>query len=116
MGCFVSTNGWGVRGEDLRGGKEGAGQLQDGSEETSPPELERSLAAASAAFHEWRGVAFTTRAQTMREAARVLRARAGDYARTMTLEMGKPIVQAEAEIDKCAVACEYYAEHASAKA
>src|SRR6059058_5450805 len=83
-------------------------------EETSPQELERSLAAASAAFHEWRGVAFAARAQKMREAARVLRARAGDYARTMTLEMGKPIVQAEAEIDKCAVACEYYADHAEA--
>src|SRR5438128_7979582 len=83
-------------------------------EETSPQELERSLAAASAAFHEWRSVAFATRAQKMREAARVLRARAGDYARTMTLEMGKPIVQAEAEIDKCALACEYYADHAEA--
>src|SRR6266436_1455232 len=90
------------------------GETLETFEETSPPELERSLAAASAAFHEWRGVAFATRAQKMREAARVLRARAGDYARTMTLEMGKPIVQAEAEIDKCAVACEYYADHTEA--
>jgi len=90
------------------------GETLETFEETSPQELERSLAAAAAAFHEWRGVAFATRAQKMREAARVLRARAGDYARTMTLEMGKPIVQAEAEIDKCAVACEYYADHAEA--
>src|SRR6267143_1082512 len=90
------------------------GETLETFEETSPQELERSLAAAAAAFHEWRGVGFTTRAQKMREAARVLRARAGDYARTMTLEMGKPIVQAEAEIDKCAVACEYYADHAEA--
>ena len=50
-------------------------------EETSPQELERSLAAASAAFHEWRGVAFATRAQKMREAARVLRAPATTGAR-----------------------------------
>src|SRR5438045_994163 len=90
------------------------GETLETFEETSPQELERSLAAAAAAFHEWRGVAFATRAPKMREAARVLRARAGDYARTMTLEMGKPIVQADAEIDKCAVACEYYADHAEA--
>src|SRR5467141_122171 len=90
------------------------GETLETFEETSPQELERSLAAAAAAFHEWRGVAFATRAQRMREAARVLRARAGDYARTMTLEMGKPVVQAEAEIDKCAVACEYYADHTEA--
>src|SRR5467141_2762751 len=90
------------------------GETLETFEETSPPELERSLAAAAAAFHEWRGVAFATRAQKMREAARVLRARSAEHSRTITLEMGKPIVQSEAEIDKCALACEYYADHAEA--
>src|SRR5438445_234355 len=77
------------------------GETLETFEETSPQELERTLAAASAAFHEWRGVAFATRAQKMRDAARVLRARAGDYARMMTLEMGKPIVRGEPESHQC---------------
>src|SRR5262249_18769342 len=63
---------------------------------------------------EWRTTPFRERAVHMREAARVLRERRAEFARTMTLEMGKPIAQGEAEADKCAWACEYYAEHAEA--
>ena len=90
------------------------GEVLERFDETSGRELERILAAAHAAFLEWRTVPFATRAQKMREAAHVLRAHSEAYARTMTLEMGKPIVQAEAEVDKCASTCEYYADHAEA--
>jgi succinate-semialdehyde dehydrogenase/glutarate-semialdehyde dehydrogenase len=83
-------------------------------DEPSERDIERIVAAAHAAFLEWRRVPFGTRAQKMREAARILRARSAAYARTMTLEMGKPIVQGEAEADKCAWVCEYYADHAEA--
>ena len=88
------------------------GEVLETFKETSREDLDRSLAAAHAAFLEWRTAPFATRAQRMREAARVLRTRRAEYARTMTLEMGKPIVQAEAEVDKCAWGCEYYADHA----
>ena len=90
------------------------GEILESFKETSGQELDRILAAADAAFLEWRTVPVATRAQRMLEAARVLRARKAEYARTMTLEMGKPIVQAEAEVDKCAWVCEYYADHAEA--
>ena len=88
------------------------GDVLETFKETSREDLDRFLAAAHAAFLEWRTAPFATRAQRMREAARVLRTRRAEYARTMTLEMGKPIVQAEAEVDKCAWGCEYYADHA----
>jgi len=79
---------------------------------TSAAELERKLATARAAFGSWRAVPFAARAGRLREAARLLRAGKAEHARTMTLEMGKPIAQAEAEVDKCAWGCEYFAEHA----
>jgi succinate-semialdehyde dehydrogenase / glutarate-semialdehyde dehydrogenase len=54
------------------------------------------------------------RAVLMHAAARVLRTGKSEYAATMTREMGKPIVQAEAEVEKCAGTCDYYADHAEA--
>lgn len=80
--------------------------------DTAPDDIDRILSAAQSAFHEWRAQPFAARAPVLRTAAELLRARKADYARTMALEMGKPIVQGEAEIEKCAWVCEYYAEHA----
>ena len=71
--------------------------------ETSPEELERALADGHAAFLDWRARPFAERSVRMREVARLLRERKDAFARTMTLEMGKPIVQGEAEVEKCAV-------------
>src|SRR5882724_12027266 len=79
---------------------------------TSSRELEGILATSHAAFLEWRTVPFKARAERMREAAQTLRRRRAEFARTMTLEMGKPITQGEAEVDKCAWVCEYYADSA----
>ena len=88
------------------------GEVIETFEATSAREVERILATAHAAFVEWRRTPFVTRARHLRNAAEVLKKRKADYARLMTLEMGKPIVQAEAEVDKCAWACEYFADHA----
>jgi succinate-semialdehyde dehydrogenase/glutarate-semialdehyde dehydrogenase len=48
----------------------------------------------------------------MREAATILRARAGEFARLMGEEMGKPVRDGRGEAEKCAWVCDYYAEHA----
>src|SRR6184192_657575 len=90
------------------------GEVLESFQEMTTSEVDRILEAAYTTFHEWRSRPFADRAKKMREAARVLRAAREKYARTMALEMGKPIVQGEAEVEKCASVCDYYAEHAEA--
>jgi succinate-semialdehyde dehydrogenase/glutarate-semialdehyde dehydrogenase len=87
-------------------------EVLDTFPETSPEELERMLAGGHDAFLDWRARPFAERSARMHEVARLLRERKDALARMMTLEMGKPIVQGEAEVDKCAGTCDYYAEHA----
>ena len=62
----------------------------------------------------WQKTGFTVRRRCMQTAAAVLRRRSRELAQLMTLEMGKPVSDALAEIEKCALACEYYAEGAEA--
>ncbi|HSB41807.1 MAG TPA: NAD-dependent succinate-semialdehyde dehydrogenase [Methylomirabilota bacterium] len=88
------------------------GDVLETIEEMSPAQIDRALAATHAAFREWRARPFAARAALMRAAARELRSREAEYATSMTREMGKPITQAEAEVEKCAVTCDYYAAHA----
>src|SRR5581483_2594652 len=89
------------------------GEAVEAFEEASSAEVDRILAGAAAAFGRWRRVSFAERAARMREAARLLRAKRSDYAAVMAREMGKPVTQGEAEVEKCAVGCDYYAEHAA---
>jgi succinate-semialdehyde dehydrogenase / glutarate-semialdehyde dehydrogenase len=63
-------------------------------------------------FIEWRKTIFSDRKKFMLNASEVLRNGTVKYAEILTLEMGKPITQAIAEVEKCAWVCEYYAENA----
>jgi acyl-CoA reductase-like NAD-dependent aldehyde dehydrogenase len=83
-------------------------------EEATSPEIEQALAASAAAFRAWRTASFTDRSSAMRRAAASLRANRDHFAALMTAEMGKPITEAEAEVEKCAWTCDYFAEHAEA--
>jgi succinate-semialdehyde dehydrogenase/glutarate-semialdehyde dehydrogenase len=76
-------------------------------------EVDHALDEAQDAFLAWRERSFAERAIPMRRLAALLRERADRYARLITLEMGKPIAEARAELEKCAWGCEHYAEHAA---
>ncbi len=65
-------------------------------------------------FKEWKKTSFLTRSHLMHNAAKVLRENKRKYAEIMTMEMGKTIMQAEAEAEKCAWVCDYYADNAEA--
>ena len=75
-------------------------------DEMTPRELEQALIAASEAFALWGEAALGERLGVLARAARILRHSKHEYARLITLEMGKPISQAEAEIEKCAWLCD----------
>jgi succinate-semialdehyde dehydrogenase / glutarate-semialdehyde dehydrogenase len=70
------------------------------------------IAQAHAAQETWSGTPLAVRVAYLRKFGEVLRERRERLARLATMEMGKPIVQAEAEIDKCARACDFYADSA----
>ncbi|MFC3067978.1 NAD-dependent succinate-semialdehyde dehydrogenase [Phenylobacterium soli] len=67
---------------------------------------------AHAAWLGWRRTSFAERAERMRAAAAVLRRRQAEFAALMTAEMGKTRTEGLAEIEKCAVNCDWFAEHA----
>lgn len=64
------------------------------------------------AQREWAALDLEQRLQGLRAVAAVLRARADDLGRIITLEMGKPITEARAEVEKCAWNFEHYADAA----
>ncbi|MEU8519901.1 NADP-dependent succinic semialdehyde dehydrogenase [Streptomyces sp. NPDC048577] len=77
-----------------------------------PEEIERRVAAAHDTFRVYRTTTFAERARLMRRAADLLDEDTDDIARTMTTEMGKPIVAARAEAAKCAKTMRWYADNA----
>jgi acyl-CoA reductase-like NAD-dependent aldehyde dehydrogenase len=76
----------------------------------SSVEIDAALNGAADTFRLWRKTQFETRAALMHQAAACLRRDADRLAALITREMGKPIVEAEAEIAKCAFNCDFYAD------
>lgn len=75
--------------------------------------IESILTAAESAFPHWSARPLTERGELLRKVGAQLRRRRDDIQKIMTAEMGKLRKEALAEVDKCADACDYYAEHAA---
>jgi succinate-semialdehyde dehydrogenase/glutarate-semialdehyde dehydrogenase len=80
-------------------------------DEMNGGEVERALSQASAASASWRATSFDQRAALLKRLAVELRLRKPAFARLMALEMGKPVAQGESEVDKCALTCDFFADH-----
>ncbi len=89
------------------------GKVEATFEEHTPEQVEAALEEVTRAFARWRTTPIEERAQHMREAARYLRENKQRLGGLITTEMGKPITQSVAEIEKCAWCCDFYAENAA---
>ena len=87
------------------------GEVRKTFDALTPEELDDRLARAAAAFRSYRRTTLDQRAGWLRAAADLLDAEVDATAELMTLEMGKTLKAAKAEVAKCAAACRYYAEH-----
>ena len=81
-------------------------------QELSEQQLESALETASSCFETWRRRTFAERAAILAKAAAIMRARVDEFARPVTLEMGKLIGQARGEVVLSADIIDYYAKNA----
>ena len=82
--------------------------------ETSDEQIDAILDRALRAAVLWRGVPVTERAEAVRSLGKAMRERGDELARLATREMGKPLAQSRAEVEKCAWTCEWFADHGPA--
>ncbi|MDN3594096.1 NAD-dependent succinate-semialdehyde dehydrogenase [Zunongwangia endophytica] len=88
------------------------GEVVEEFKEYTKEEVNAAIERADNRFKTWRKVSYDEKRDLMLNAAKELRENQRAYAEDITTEMGKPISQAMAEIEKCAWVCEYYAENA----
>lgn len=81
-------------------------------DDLSDADMQKAIEKSHSAFVGWKQTSFSDRAGLLKEVGRLLRERKEDLARTMALEMGKPLKNGIAEAEKCALVCDYYAEEA----
>jgi acyl-CoA reductase-like NAD-dependent aldehyde dehydrogenase len=81
-------------------------------DELVPEQVEDAIAAAHRAWEGWARTSLPERGQVMHRVTSYLRENKSRFSRLISMEMGKPIAEAEAEIEKCAMACDFFADNA----
>jgi len=89
-----------------------SGEVLETFEPYNERQINEALEEARHAFVQWRATPFAERANHLHSIASYLRDHQAELARLAVLEMGKSITEAEAEVEKCAWSCDYFAEHA----
>jgi succinyl-CoA reductase len=79
---------------------------------TPTEHISEIVSSAKSAFQGWKKKDLVERCDYIRTLAKILKKNKEDYAHIITEEMGKPIIQSYAEIEKCCWLCEYYSEYA----
>lgn len=88
------------------------GKVLETFEELTDEQLEKALATAATCFEKWRRTNFSERAAVVTKAAAIMRTRIDEFARPVTLEMGKLFDQARGEVELSADIIDYYAQNA----
>ncbi len=78
----------------------------------SPTEINAILSIAEEGYHRWKSTSIKARCRLLQNLVQIFEDDKQTYAKQITLEMGKPIVQSLAEIEKCATLCSFYASNA----
>jgi acyl-CoA reductase-like NAD-dependent aldehyde dehydrogenase len=90
------------------------GEVMQRFDEFTEAEVDSALSEAADCFRTWSVTGFDQRSRLMHAAAEYLRNNVDRFAKIITLEMGKPITESQAEVKKCAWNCDFYADNAAA--
>ncbi|MGE5335132.1 MAG: NAD-dependent succinate-semialdehyde dehydrogenase [Nitrososphaerota archaeon] len=90
------------------------GQVIETFEPFTAAQIDETLTRARQMYRRWRTTTFAERGALLRRTAAVLRAQKDQLARIATLEMGKTFAESQAEVEKCAWNCEFYADNGEA--
>jgi succinate-semialdehyde dehydrogenase / glutarate-semialdehyde dehydrogenase len=88
------------------------GKVIDTHNHHTTKEIDKILQESEKTFDSWKNVAIPKRCELMQQAAQLLEKNIDTYAKMITMEMGKPVTEARAEVRKCAWVCEFYSVNA----